>query len=234
MNNNKYISILIPLYNGLEYLEESTNSIINQTYKNWELLIGINGMYNDNNFINKVNNIVNKLKNNNINKNLNIKIFNFNFKGKSKCLNAMIKYAKYDYIALLDVDDIWLSNKLELQIKYLDNYDIIGTKCQYFGDMNIIPNIPTGDISNFNFFSFNPIINSSIIIRKNDAIWCEDEDLILEDYDMWLRLNYENKKFYNINEILCYHRIHKNSYFNNINNNNNNINILKKKWLNID
>ena len=54
MNNNKYISILIPLYNGLEYLEESTNSIINQTYKNWELLIGINGMYNDNNFINKV------------------------------------------------------------------------------------------------------------------------------------------------------------------------------------
>ena len=94
--------------------------------------------------------------------------------------------------------------------------------------MNIIPNIPTGDISNFNFFSFNPIINSSIIIKKKDAIWCEDKDLILEDYDMWLRLNYENKKFYNINEILCYHRIHKKSYFNNIDNNN--INILKKKW----
>ena len=48
--NNKYISILIPLYNGIEFLEDSVNSVINQTYKNWELLIGINGKYEDNDF----------------------------------------------------------------------------------------------------------------------------------------------------------------------------------------
>jgi len=37
------ISILIPLYNGIEFLEESVNSVINQTYSQWELLIGVNG-----------------------------------------------------------------------------------------------------------------------------------------------------------------------------------------------
>ena len=41
------ISVLIPLYNGIEFLEESINSVIKQTYKNWETIIGING-YNEN------------------------------------------------------------------------------------------------------------------------------------------------------------------------------------------
>ena len=220
--NNYGISILIPLYNGIEFLHESIGSVIDQTYNNWEVIIGING-YDENSDIEiKAKEIINKLNNNNYN----IKVIYYNTKGKSQTLNNMVKDAIYDYIALLDVDDIWLSTKLEKQILLLKTYDVIGTQCKYFGNLNIVPNIPVGDLSSHDFYSGNPLINSSIIINKQDAFW--DEKTGLEDYDMWFKLYYMNKKFYNIPEILCYHRIHGNSAFNN--SNNNYVEILKDKW----
>lgn len=228
---NKFVSIIIPLYNGIEYLEESINSILTQTYKNWELLIGINGKFNDEDFKNKVKDKIDNLIKKYPNNNFELNIINFNFKGKSITLNNLVSHAKYDYIALLDVDDKWVNNKLELQIKYLKDYDVIGTSCEYFGDINnYTPTLPYGDISNFDIFKYNPIINSSVIIKKELAKWCEDDNII-EDYDLWFKLYFESKKIYNINKVLCYHRISKNSAFNPTNSNN--LGILKNKWLNI-
>jgi hypothetical protein len=88
----------------------------------------------------------------------------------------MIEYCNYNWISLLDVDDKWLSNKLESQCNFMSNYDVIGTKCKYFGDLDLIPNIPTGDISNFNFLKVNPIINSSCLLKKELSYW--DEKLL--------------------------------------------------------
>ena len=227
-----FITILIPLYNGIEYLEDSINSIFSQTYKNWELLIGINGRINDNEFKNKVINIIENLIKKYPHDTFDFNIINFNFKGKAVTLNNLVSQAKYDYIALLDADDIWFTDKLELQIKYLNNFDVIGTACEYIGDINnFSPNIPYGDISNFNIFNFNPILNSSVIIKKDLAYWCEDINIILEDYDLWFRLYSQSKKIYNLNNVLCYHRIYKNSTFNPTNSEN--LGVLKNKWLNI-
>jgi glycosyltransferase involved in cell wall biosynthesis len=136
-------------------------------------------------------------------------------KGKSATLNSMIPLAKYDYIAILDVDDIWFPTKLEQQVPFvLQGYDVIGTKCVYFGERfsGTIPNIPTGDISSVDFFQTNPIINSSSIIKKELCEW--DGDLDLEDYDLWLRLRGQNRRFYNCPEVLVKHRIHSASAFN--------------------
>ena len=170
------ISVLMPIYNGIEFIEQSIDSIKNQTYKNWELIVGING-HPENSDIYKISC---KYQNDKI------RVLDlFNYKGKSETLNQMIKHCNYNYIALLDVDDIWLPNKLELQVPFLDKYDIIGTKCIYFGDRNNIPNIALGDLKDFNFFRFNPIINSSCIIKKELCYW---NNIILEDYDLWLRL----------------------------------------------
>jgi len=228
----KNISILIPLYNGIEYLEESVKSVFLQTYKNWELLIGINGRFKDDDFKTKVKCIIDNLIKKYPDNNFDLNIINFNFKGKSVTLNNLVYHSKYDYIALLDVDDRWVENKLELQIKYLEDYDVVGTGCEYFGDINnYSPKIPYGDISNFDIFKLNPLINSSIIIKKEYANWCDDINIILEDYDLWFKLYFESKKIYNLNKILCYHRISKNSAFNPINSDN--IGILKNKWLNI-
>ena len=146
-----------------------------------------------------------------------IKINYYTTKGKSATLNAMVKDCKYDLVALLDVDDKWLPTKLEKQSKYWDDFDVVGANCQYFGDRNDSPNIPTGDISDFDFLQVNPVINCSVVLKKEYAYWNEVNTVGLEDYELWLQLRLKNKKFYNIPEILCLHRINTKSAFNNTN-----------------
>ena len=212
------ISTLMPIYNGIEFIEESVNSIKNQKYVNWELIIGINGHPKDS----EVYKIAKKYENEKI------KIYQiFNTKGKSEALNEMLNFTKDNWIALLDVDDIWLPNKLESQIQYMDKFDVIGTACRYFGDSNAYPQIPTGDISRFNFLQVNPIINSSVLLKR-ELCWWEPGN-ILEDYDLWLRLWKEGKKIYNVPEIQVLHRIHANSAFN-AQGNNLKVNKLIKKY----
>lgn len=218
-----YISILIPLYNGIEFLEQSLSSVISQTYKNWEVIIGING-HEPNSLIEKTAiAIVDKYNYDNI------KVIYYDTKGKSLTLNKMVTDCKYDYVAILDVDDIWLPEKLELQIRYLSNYDVAGTHCQYFGDVSHCPIIPFGDLSNFNFLFYNPIVNSSAIIKKELAIW---KNVEIEDYNLWLELFINGKKkFFNLNKILCLHRIHKGSYFNTRADNDKYVMELKAKFI---
>ena len=199
------ISILIPIYNGIEFIEESVSSVLRQNYDNWELLIGINGHpQNSDTYL-----IAKKYEK----KNAKIRVFDFHqIKGKSNTLNEMIKHCKYDYVALLDVDDIWHDEKLTVQAQLLSHFDVIGSKCVWFGDrVGVIPDIPVEDISNFNFASVNPIINSSSIIRKELCHWNENG---IEDYDLWLRLRKQNKRFYNCKAVLVRHRIHNTSAFN--------------------
>lgn len=213
------ITILIPIYNGIEFLKECLDTIQYQTYKNWEIIIGINGFKENSDEYKFAKTFENEK----------IKVFDFYLiKGKSNTLNEMIKYSNYNWISLLDVDDKWLPKKLESQIEFLNDYDVIGTQCKYFGDSNLIPKIPIKDISNFNFLSVNPIINSSVLIKKELCFW--DPDNFLEDYDLWLKLWKQNKKFYNVNSIQVLHRIHQSSAFN-AKGNNLKVNSLKQKYI---
>jgi glycosyltransferase involved in cell wall biosynthesis len=210
------ISILMPIYNGIEFIHESVPSILEQTYDKWELLIGING--------HPENSEIYKTAKSFEGKSDKIRVIDFyNIKGKSNTLNEMLKYCKYNYVALLDVDDIWHPQKLELQSVWLNSYDVIGTNCIWFGDRSgIVPPIPQHDFSNFNFANVNPVINSSVVVRKNLCSWDSKFDG-LEDYDLWIRIRKQNKKFYNCTQILVKHRIHNTSAFNSGGKNNNNV-----------
>ena len=210
------ISIVMPIYNGIEFIDESVGSVLHQTYPNWELLIGING-HPDNSEVYQIAKQYESDK---------IRVFDYRINGKSNTLNELIHHCKYDYIALLDVDDIWHDEKLSVQSQLLNHYDVIGTKCIWFGDRaGVIPDIPVGDISKFNFSIVNPIINSSTLIRKELCYWNTNWDGV-EDYDLWLRLRKQNKKFYNFKEILVKHRIHSSSAFNANGNNDNKVDNL--------
>ena len=199
------ITILMPIYNGIEFINDSLSSIIDQTFEEWELIIGVNG-HEKNSFTYQFAVEYAKMDEK-------ISVYDFyKLKGKTNTLNKMRLFAKYDYIAILDVDDIWLPEKLEKQVPFLKDYDVVGTHCVYFENIeNVSPEIPFGDLSDVDFTKVNPIINSSSITRKELCLWKGDG---LEDYDLWLRLKNQNKKFYNIDEILVKHRIHNSSAFN--------------------
>ena len=212
------ISILMPIYNGIEFIDESVSSVLRQTYGDWELLIGINGHPPNSDIYIKAKEYEKKSSK--------IRVYDFyDIKGKSNTLNKMLLLCKYNYIALLDVDDIWHDQKLQVQTGFLGLYDVIGSNCIWFGDREgVVPTIPVGDISNFDFSLVNPIINSSCIIRKNLCHWNENG---IEDYDLWIKLRKQNKKFFNYKEILVKHRIHQASAFNAKGNNNKVGNLLK-------
>ena len=203
------ITILMPIYNGIEFVNDSVSSVIEQTYENWELIIGING-HESESHVYKIAKKYESLSSK-------ITVLDLYFiSGKSKALNEMVKYAKYDHIAILDVDDVWHKTKLEIQHPFIHEYDVVGSKCIYFGENThlhgIVPHTVPGDISHTDFFEFNPIINSSAIIKKEYCIW--DGSLQLEDYDLWLSLRMKNKRFFNCHQILVKHRIHQTSAFN--------------------
>ena len=216
----------MPIYNGIEFIEQSVSSILNQTYEEWELLIGINGYSANSTTLQKAQQLY---KNN-----PKIRILDLGITlGKANALNILISYCKYDWIALLDVDDLWHPTKLMIQMYYAINgyipnntnmsvnntnntnnkifLDVIGSQCIYFGDKSGSPNIPTGYISNFNIKLFNPIVNSSVIFKKKYAFWIENG---IEDYELWIRLWKQKCHIFNCNRILVAHRIHAASAFN--------------------
>lgn len=197
------VSILMPVYNGIEFVEESVSSIQNQSYQDWELIIGING----HTPYSEIYTIAKKYECEKI------KVYDLDTKGKPDSLNKMLEYTGGKWVSLLDVDDKWYPSKLEKQIIYMNDYDIIGSKCQYFGDRFDIPEIPSGDLKDFNFLSVNPVINSSCLVRKELCHWI-DNFFGIEDYEMWLRLWKENRRFFNLSEVLVLHRIHNKSSFN--------------------
>jgi len=214
------ISILMPIYNGIEFIDESVSSILNQTYTEWELIIGVNG-HGENSETYQIAKKYEKTEKTEINektekKNKKVRVLDlFYLKGKSNALNAMIPFCSFPYVALLDVDDIWHKEKLYIQsqILKLNIYDVVGTRCIYFGDSHNIPELPLRDkIQQHDFFAFNPIINSSVIIKKELCHW--EDKFNLEDYHLWLTLKGENKQFYNCIEVLVKHRIHQDSHFN--------------------
>jgi glycosyltransferase involved in cell wall biosynthesis len=205
------VSILLATYNGSKYIKESIQSIINQTYSEWELLVGINGTTDN------TEEIVKGFSDSRI------KVYNFgDDKGKAKTLNKLLKIAKFDFIAIQDDDDIWLGDKLENQIKYVNEFDVIGTLINYIDENNNIIGKPNLSISHPDIVSRslngdNQVANTSAIVRKECALavngWSLELDGI-EDFDFWLLIIKQNKKFINVDKSLVLHRLHKQSNFN--------------------
>lgn len=227
MNSIK-VSILIPIYNGVEFYKECIESVKLQDFQDFQIIIGVNGHPPNSDAYKSV--LKQTRETIDYDYKMDILILDLHWiVGKSNALNKMVKHAKHDWISLLDVDDFWMPTKLNQQIKYTENYDVIGTNCRYFGDITGAPKLPMGDLEKFNFFDYNPIINSSCLIKKELAVWDSTVDGV-EDYDLWLKLKKQNKKFFNVQNAITMHRIHRESAFN-AKGNNLMVNNIKQRYI---
>ena len=112
------ISVIIPLYNKEKSITDTVNSVLNQTFKDFELIIVNDGS--KDNSLSVVNQFTDKR----------VKIIDKPNGGVSTARNAGMKRAEGEYIALLDSDDEWLPHKLERQIEVLNenpHIDFLGT-----------------------------------------------------------------------------------------------------------
>lgn len=207
------ITILLPVHNDEIFIERTLLSLIRQTYTDFVCLIGFNGT------VDLSKEIVGKLTENDDR----FIIFDYgNESGKSKTLNKMLEEVKTERFCLMDGDDLWNENKLERQIKFSGNYDIIGTLACYIDEHDNVFHYlrlaeSSDEIIRGIYNGHNQIINSSCLVNTSDALSIGGWDYMvegLEDFDFWVKLCKKSKTFYNIQEYLVNHRIHSNSNFN--------------------
>ena len=205
------VSIIMNCYNGERYLRESLLSVINQTYKNWELIFW------DNQSKDKSKNILRSFKDKRFKY-----FYSKNHTNLYTARNYAIKKAKGDIITFLDVDDIWLKDKLELQVPLFKNKN---TNLVY-GNFFVIyqhsifkkkiighkKRLPTGYITN-------QLLNEYVVglltlaIRKKalknyKEIFNSKFDLI-SDFDFVLDFSFKNK-FDSIQKPIAISRSHSN------------------------
>lgn len=207
------ITILTALYNGIEFLEDTVRSVIAQTDTDWVMYIGVNGHGETGGEVAEKARII---ATSDIHRRIHVFVQPPEINNKSKSLNDLVKRTTTDWVSVLDADDLWVPEKLAEQriIANTTDVEVIGTVCSYFGERYGSPPIPCGVLKRGCTLDSNPIINSSVLFKKKYAYWNEEQDMMLEDYDMWLRLDYIGVKMYNIEKRLTLHRIHRTSSFN--------------------
>lgn len=156
------ISVLMTVYNHDQYLKKSIQSILNQTYKNWKLIVIENGSQDNSKKILK------KIKSKRIKK-----IFLKKNIGRTNALNYGLKFCKGKYIAIMDSDDLSKKNRLFIQINRMladkslwltsSSYDIINEKDRLIKKVKINENL-SGEPRNFLFN--NLIVHSSIFFKR--------------------------------------------------------------------
>ena len=203
------ISIIFPYYKKKKFLRDSVNSILNQTYQNFEILLIDDEVSEDSlNFleeINKCDSRIHLIKN------------EYNI-GAGESRNRAIKFSKGQYIAFCDCDDLWKNNKLELQLGFMKkfnlnfshtSYEIIDENKKILGHREVDDEV-----------NFNKLINScdiglsTVMVNKvvfNDAEHRFAKIKTKEDYVLWLILAKHGFKIIGINENLTSWRKTKNS-----------------------
>lgn len=217
---NPLVSIIVTTYNRRGLLNETINSILNQTYKNFELIIVDN--FSNYDFFKHIKTFNDLRIRGFQNQNNGIIAVNRNFG---------IKKTKGEYIAFCDDDDLWHPNKLTCQLKELEKCScgLCFTNIDYInsdgGKINIKHKIKR-QYRNLTFnkyiLSGSSICNSSIMIKrdvvKTVGLISEDPQLIAaEDYDYWARILKKYKSCY-VDKVLVSYRINNvNSVQNTIN-----------------
>lgn len=196
------ISIIIPVYNGEKYLKDTIVSVLNQTYRNYELIIVDDGSTdNTKNIIDSFNDP-------------RIQYHYQKNSGISASRNVGIDLAQGEFIAFLDADDIWLPFKLELQADVIRKEPDIGLVFGWVYYMDTKSNIVGEKKYNItddfymNLLLGNFVDNGSVpLIRKECFEKVGKFDFLpAEDWDMWIRIAREYKFGY-VNDYLAIYRI---------------------------
>ena len=210
-----FFSVVIPTYNQSSLLRKAIQSVLNQTFNNYEIIIIDN--YSEDN----TEKIVNDFNSDKIKY---IKNHNHGLLAKSR--NIGINESKSEWIAFLDSDDSWTSNRLEILFNFLSNDDSYPVVCTNELVVDKIKNKKKvwkyGPYNNSFYKTLlkygNRISTSAAIVKKifldeNKIYFDENKDFApTEDYDFWMRLAKKEARFKFLNYVLGEHLFHEESW----------------------
>lgn len=190
------VSIVMPIFNGEPFIQETLKSIFSQTYRHYELIIINDGSKDNTKYILK------KIKNSRIRI-----LTNTRRKGVAKSLNSGIRIAEGEYIARMDADDICHPKRLALQVAFLQKNPSVGVVGTFallidaHGKEEGSIKLPSRNSEiKSEFFTRNVMIHPSVMIRSSlfKKYGLYDSSLEgAEDYDLWLRFN-QHTAFHNL------------------------------------
>ena len=209
--NKPLVSVIVNCFNGERYLKEALTSVLNQSYKNWEIIFW------DNRSTDNSKNILNSFKDSRI------KYF---FAEKHTTLyqarNFAIQKSKGDLLAFIDADDLWEKNKLELQVPLFQDskislvYSNLWITKQNLDKKKLFikKKSPSGFIyekllNDYNVGIITTVFRKSII-KDLEKIF-DERFSIIGDFDFFLKLA-KSHYFHYINKPLAYYRIHKENF----------------------
>lgn len=187
------ISVIIPYYKKKKYIEETINSVINQTYENIEIII----IYDDEN----LDELVNIKKIQKIDSRIKI-LVNKKRLGAGESRNVGIRHSRGNYLAFLDADDIWIKNKIEKQVEFMQSHKALISHTSYeVIDKNnkILNKRSARDFSNFNSLLYSCDIGLSTVMIKKTVFEKQIEFPNIktkEDFVLWIKILKLNIKIY--------------------------------------
>lgn len=198
------ISVAMPVYNGEQYLAEAIDSILVQTFKNFELIIIDDG---------STDNSLQVLRAY-AKRDARIRLIAHENKNLATTLNDIIDLARGEWIARMDQDDVALPQRFERQLAWLEKTgaDLAGSWVQRFGtaDQRIVKLKQSDTAIKMEMLFCSPLAHPSVMMKTNlikqlryDKAWEK-----CEDYDLWERAAEAGWKMGNIPEVLLNYRVH--------------------------
>lgn len=201
------VSVLMPVYNTKEeYLREAMESILNQTFTDFELLICDDGSKNQDTL-----NVLDYYKT----YDKRIKIYYEKHIGLVKIRNKLLNLASGEYLAIMDSDDISLPHRLETEVNFLDNnidISIVGSWYECFPKLQIVKTLPSPkilDLVQGNCFGHSTIMFRNEEIKKYNLKYNEKYEAS-HDYGLFAEAIFK-MKCANIQQVLVKYRVHPNN-----------------------
>lgn len=194
---NPLVTIAIPFFNNGQYLLYAITSVINQTYRNWELLLVDDGSSDNSR----------EIAEQAVRKDKRIRLFSDGLnKGLAVRLNESVSLAKGDYYARMDADDIMAVDRIEQQVHYLLNnphVDVVGSSAMIIDRDNRITHSMNYQGVNDGFIH-PTVMARTQWFRKNRY---HEGLLRSQDYELWLRSG-SSSTFYNLTKPLLFYRVY--------------------------
>jgi teichuronic acid biosynthesis glycosyltransferase TuaG len=200
------VSVLTTVYNGIEYLPETVESVLQQTFEDFEYIIIDDGSTDE------------TLKYLHQLEDFRVTVISIPHAGRGVALNVGLEHCSSKYIAILDADDVASKHRLFVQYNFMTKYpdtSVLASRCivnkdellEYFDSESL----KFQEVELVEFVKHNPICHSSAMIQLSALQEVEnynDQRTVLFDYDLWIRLVVRKHVFIKIDLPLVYKRIH--------------------------
>jgi hypothetical protein len=207
--NSPTVSVIMTVFNGDKFLAETIESVLNQSFRDFEFLVVDDGS------TDATADILSKY----VHRDGRIRVLGDGKRGRSASLNLAISLANGKYVANTDADDLSMPRRIEEQVAFMERnpeVGVLGSAYELVTESGVVIDTVGHPLEDSQIRSvmlrYNPICHSSVILRKDIVLATTGYRSTFEpseDYDLWLRMS-ERSRLANLDNVLVRYRLHGN------------------------